>query len=155
MRPIVLAPLRDEAPACEAFGEIEKVRASEVAVRRHRARVEPFTVTPIDRRVDGSFRVESGRGTEHVVDIVDAGAEHDACTCPDFLSNQLGVCKHVEAVRRAIQRRGALRREARLHDLGSLQASGVDLPAAVAEAALAEATALVQDLMNTESAMLG
>ncbi len=113
MRPIVLPEVRDEAPICEAFDDLDKVRAYEIAMRRHRAHVEPFTVTPLDRRVDGAFRVRSGRGSEYTVDIVDAGGEHDTCTCPDFLSNQLGVCKHVEAVRRAIQQRTALRREAR------------------------------------------
>ena len=113
MRPIRLAQVRAEAPACEAFDDFEKVRAYEVAVRSHRALVEPYTVTPLDGRANGAFLVKGGRGTEYVVDIVDAGGRHDTCTCPDFLSNQLGVCKHVEAARRAVHQRAALRREMR------------------------------------------
>jgi SNF2 family DNA or RNA helicase len=40
----------------------------------------------------------------YFVDIVDRSGEHDACCCIDFLTNELGTCKHLEAVRRAIAR---------------------------------------------------
>jgi superfamily II DNA or RNA helicase len=113
VRPILLATVRQDTPLCEAFSDIEKVRAYEVAMRRHRAFVEPFTVTPLDARADGAFLVKGSHGTEYEVDIVDAAGERDTCTCPDFFSNELGVCKHVEAVRRALHQRTALRRDLR------------------------------------------
>jgi superfamily II DNA or RNA helicase len=111
MRRIVLEPVRDEAPSCEAFADVESVKRFERAVRAHRARVEPFTVAPLDGRADGAYRVTGASHNEYLVDIVDAGGRRDTCTCPDFFSNELGVCKHIEAVRRAIGARTSLRRE--------------------------------------------
>ncbi len=67
--------------------------------------------SPLDGRACGAFAVKSARGTEYTVDIVDASGLRDTCTCPDFLANQLGTCKHLEAVRRLLRGRPALRRE--------------------------------------------
>lgn len=105
MRSIQLAPVRHEEPDCLDYDDESEVRRFEVAMRIHRAYVEAYSVTPLDTRVDGAYRVvckSVGSGASWVVDVVDGSGTHDACTCPDFLGNDLGTCKHLEAVRRAI-----------------------------------------------------
>ncbi|WP_437951854.1 SNF2-related protein [Sorangium sp. So ce296] len=79
-------------------------------MRVHRAHTEPFGVAPLSDRVDGDYAVASGTGGRYVVDLVDSSERYDTCSCPDFLSNRLGTCKHLEAVRRAVAERPAWRR---------------------------------------------
>jgi superfamily II DNA or RNA helicase len=103
MKRIHIEPLRRTQPQCDDYDDETVIRAFEREVRVHRAHTEPYDLIPLDRRVDGAWRVESTRASAYVVDIVDGSREHDACTCPDFLANDLGTCKHVEAVRRGIE----------------------------------------------------
>jgi hypothetical protein len=110
MRQIRLVPAKHEAPFCEAYGSEQEVRRFERAVREHRAYSEPFQVVPLDARVDGAYRVIGTSGSPYHVDIVDRSGAHDACSCADFLTNELGTCKHLEAVRRAVTRVPALQR---------------------------------------------
>ncbi len=110
MRQIRLVPAKHEAPFCEAYDSEQEVRRFERAVREHRAYSEPFQVVPLDGRVDGAYRVIGTSGAPYHVDIIDRSGAHDACSCLDFLTNELGTCKHLEAVRRAVTRVPALRR---------------------------------------------
>jgi superfamily II DNA or RNA helicase len=103
-----LEPIRHPAPECAAYDDDGTVGAFERAMRVHRAHRERFKVTLLDDRVDGAYRVESPTGGTYYVDVVDRGGLHDGCTCPDFLGNGLGTCKHLEAVRRAVARNAAL-----------------------------------------------
>ena len=109
-RPIQLKPMQHPAPVCADFADRDLVVAFEKAMRTHRAHADPFELTPMEARVDGPWRVASASGAAYVVDIVDGSGLHDACTCPDFLIGELGVCKHLEAVRRAILSRPGLRK---------------------------------------------
>jgi superfamily II DNA or RNA helicase len=88
-------------PQCDSFQDEQSVRKYERQVREHRAYAEKFSVTALDGRVDGAFRVQ-GTGDSYLVDVVDGSGEHDTCSCPDFFTNDLGACKHIEAVRRAL-----------------------------------------------------
>lgn len=106
MKAMRLQPVRHQAPVCASFASLGAVREFERAMRVHRAHSEAFTVTSLDGRADGAYEVTSGRGSSYVVDLVDSSRRHDACTCPDFLGNELGTCKHLEAVRRAIAAAG-------------------------------------------------
>lgn len=110
---IQLEPLRHEAPFCGNYEDIQAVTAFEKRMRTHRAHTEPFEVQPPLARVDGTWRVSSASGTSYLVDILDGSESHDACTCPDFLGNGLGICKHMEAVRRTIRGRPAMARSFR------------------------------------------
>ena len=103
MTTVRLLPINHSAPSCESFSNASAVRAFERAVRVHRAFTEPFTIAAVDGRANGAYRVAGAARGAYVVDIVDATGRHDACTCPDFLVNELGTCKHLEAVRRALQ----------------------------------------------------
>ncbi|XXY54054.1 DEAD/DEAH box helicase [Sorangium sp. So ce269] len=102
MRPASLEPIRWNTPQCDDYEDPDAVCRYERDVRVHRAHTEPFGVTPLSGRVDGDYEVASKSGGRYVVDLVDGSARHDTCTCPDFLGNQLGTCKHLEAVRRAV-----------------------------------------------------
>ena len=110
MRQIRLVPAKHEAPFCEAYDSEQEVQRFERAVREHRAYSEPFQVMPLDARVDGVYRVIGSSGAPYHVDIIDRSGAHDACSCLDFLTNELGTCKHLEAVRRAVTRVPALSR---------------------------------------------
>jgi superfamily II DNA or RNA helicase len=109
-RPIQLQPTQHPAPVCADFEDRESVVAFEKAMRTHRAHSEPFDLTPLEGRVDGAWHVSGASGAAYVVDIVDGGGMNDACTCPDFLVGELGVCKHLEAVRRGIRARAGLQK---------------------------------------------
>jgi superfamily II DNA or RNA helicase len=95
-------------PRCASFSDEEAVRRYERAMRVHRAQAEAYEITPLDGRVDGAYRVQ-GSGGAYLVDLVDGTGEADTCTCVDFLTNDLGTCKHLEALRRAIQGNRTLR----------------------------------------------
>ncbi|OYV97192.1 MAG: hypothetical protein B7Z68_04045 [Acidobacteria bacterium 21-70-11] len=114
MPEIRLSPARHQQPVCASYEDDGAVRGFERAMRVHRAFVEPYTVIPTEPRADGAYRVTGGSGGTYVVDIVDASGLHDTCTCPDFLGNGLGTCKHVEVVRRALASAPAARRRARV-----------------------------------------
>ncbi|XYH96351.1 DEAD/DEAH box helicase [Sorangium sp. So ce1128] len=107
MRPASLEPIRWNTPQCDDYEDPDAVCRYERDVRVYRAHTEPFGVTPLSGRVDGDYAVASTSGGRYVVDLVDGSARHDTCTCPDFLGNQLGTCKHLEAVRRAVAERPA------------------------------------------------
>lgn len=102
MKRLRIEPIRHTSPRCEDYADETTVRAFEREVRVHRAHSEPFEAVPIDARVDGAWRVAGSSGAGYTVDIVDGSASRDTCTCPDFLTNDLGTCKHIEVVRRAL-----------------------------------------------------
>ncbi|WP_437904751.1 DEAD/DEAH box helicase [Sorangium sp. So ce327] len=110
VRPASIEPTHWGSPRCDDYEDADAVRRYEREVRVYRAHSEPFSITPLSGRVDGDYAVASGSGGRYVVDLVDASARHDTCSCPDFLGNQLGTCKHLEAVRRAVAERPAWRR---------------------------------------------
>ncbi|MCS6901507.1 MAG: SNF2-related protein [Myxococcales bacterium] len=95
-------------PRCASFSDEEAVRRYERAMRVHRAQTEAYEITPLEDRVDGAYRVQ-GSGGVYLVDVVDGTGEADTCTCVDFLTNDLGTCKHLEAVRRALRNNRTLR----------------------------------------------
>ena len=110
MRTLHLDPERHEEPVCGSFTDEREVFRYEREVRVHRAFTEPFAVTPLEGRVDGAYRVSTANRHDYLVDIVDGSGAHDTCTCPDFLANELGTCKHVEVVRRVIGARRSSRK---------------------------------------------
>ena len=72
----------------------------EINKRRLRARQESFRITNLDPRhpVFSNFKVRSGSGMTYHVEIRDLQPRRFACECVDFRINQLGTCKHIEAV---------------------------------------------------------
>jgi len=94
-------------------------RAEEVAVRRKRGRRTAKNGSHI-RSMDGDryfgkFEVESSSGRLYRVEIRSLRHLVNWCSCPDFSSNLLGTCKHIEAVLDKMRRR-APKKVARLAD---------------------------------------
>ncbi len=58
-----------------------------------------------------SLDPRQGAGRRYRVDIRPTGERINHCTCPDFATNRLGTCKHVEAVLHRLRRRGLRRFE--------------------------------------------
>ncbi len=56
-----------------------------------------------------SLDARAGPGRRYRVDIRSTGERVNHCTCPDFATNRLGTCKHVEAVLQRLQKRGRKR----------------------------------------------
>ncbi len=116
-RTVKLEPIRHEPPVCASFADEGVVLRFEREVRVHRAHVEPFAITPV---ADDTFVVQGPSASEYVVDLVD-GVLFDTCTCPDFLGNRLGTCKHLEAVRRIAPKK---RRRSDRQDVVTVRADG-------------------------------
>lgn len=110
MPTLSLRPVRRAtAPTCADYSDLEAVTRYEREVRVHRARTEAFEIE-VPPAIDGTWLVASEAGGRRKVDLVDRSGRHDGCDCPDFVSNELGTCKHLEAVRRAIAERPQLAR---------------------------------------------
>jgi SNF2 family DNA or RNA helicase len=79
----------------------------EINRRRLRAREESFRITNIDpeHRIYSNFNVQSSSGMAYEVEIRDLLGNGHACSCVDFRTNELGFCKHIEAVRLNLQKR--------------------------------------------------
>ncbi len=107
---VKLAPAKSKPPVQPDYADAQQVFEYERAVRVHRAHLEPWEIQ-LTGPAAGPHLVTGETGSAYVVDLVDRSGAHDACTCPDFLGNQLGTCKHVEAMRRLLDRRSALRNE--------------------------------------------
>lgn len=110
MRTIRLKPVEQPALRCEDYTDELSVRRFEQAVRTRRAFTESYVIVGDEDRIDTSYLVRGSSGASYRVDIVDATGRNDACTCPDFLTNDLGTCKHIEAVRRAFTSSPKLRK---------------------------------------------
>lgn len=76
------------------------MKSVQIERRRQRAREENFNVENLgDSPIYSSFQVESSSRNLYTVTIRDLSAPGaNGCTCPDYLVNQLGTCKHIEAV---------------------------------------------------------
>src|SRR4051794_25561957 len=106
------------------YGGLGTMIAREVAIeaRRDRARREFYKIEHVNPTVKGAspeskflglYRVSGDNNREYDVLIRDPNPEHhvNRCSCLDYESNNLGTCKHVEAVLGYIRRKhgGALR----------------------------------------------
>lgn len=93
----------------------------EIERRRLRASQEPFLIKPAEpgHPFYGRFACHSKlSGRTYLVEIRSLTQPENACQCPDFLSNGLGTCKHIEAVL-SHRARGQKRRFARAAQEGS------------------------------------
>jgi SNF2 family DNA or RNA helicase len=114
-----LPELPEDAPKPD-YGGLGTMIAREVAIeaRRARARREFYRIEHVNPTVTGAgpeskflglYRVTGDNGREYDVLIRDPNPEHhvNRCSCLDYESNNLGTCKHVEAVLGYIRRKFA------------------------------------------------
>jgi len=76
------------------------LREEQIDIRRQRARAGHFLIENAGKnRVFSDFRVTNPEtGGQYTVAVRGFDVGDNTCTCPDFKSNTLGTCKHVEAV---------------------------------------------------------
>ncbi len=81
------------------------LREEQIDIRRKRAAAEGFRIQNLGRnRVFSDYQVTNPTsGGQYRVSIrgFDVGDNH--CDCPDFRTNTLGTCKHIEAVLAALR----------------------------------------------------
>lgn len=84
----------------------------QAALRKQIAEEEKFTIKKTDEGlVYGDYTVYNVHSKNiYKVALRSAGNNLNFCTCPDFKTNQLGTCKHIEAVLLKINARPVLRR---------------------------------------------
>jgi hypothetical protein len=77
--------------------------------RVQRAREEKHRISNLDpaHPIFSNFRVSSPSGMIYQTEIRDLVARAFSCTCPDFRTNGLDTCKHVEATLLWLKRRHA------------------------------------------------
>jgi SNF2 family DNA or RNA helicase len=76
------------------------LREEQIDIRRQRARAGNFQIENLGKnRVFSDYRVTNPEsGGQYTVSVRGFEVGDNTCTCPDFKSNTLGTCKHVEAV---------------------------------------------------------
>ncbi len=76
------------------------LREEQIDIRRQRAVEGKFRIQNLGRnRVFSDYQVTNpASGGQYTVSIRGFDVGDNSCTCPDFKSNTLGTCKHVEAV---------------------------------------------------------
>src|SRR6516162_8466066 len=76
------------------------LREEQIDIRRQRARAGSFQIRKLGRnRVFSDYQVANPKtGGQYTVSIRGFETGDNTCTCPDFRSNTLGTCKHIEAV---------------------------------------------------------
>jgi superfamily II DNA or RNA helicase len=72
----------------------EEIRELALEDRRMRAHKEAFTVTQ-GEMIKGEHLVESPNGKQYTVTLHDPLNGLGHCSCPDYLTNRLGTCKHM------------------------------------------------------------
>ncbi len=79
----------------------------QIEIRKKRAEDEKFKIQKIGaEKVFTDYKIESSSGNKtYRVAIRGFGTGDNYCSCPDYASNTLGTCKHVEAVLNQIQKR--------------------------------------------------
>lgn len=85
------------------------LREEQIGLRRERAKAEPVEIENVGQnRVFSDFRVTNRKtGGCYTVVIRSLEGDDNSCTCPDFRTNNLGTCKHVEAVLEHLTRKSS------------------------------------------------
>ncbi len=86
----------DPGPPEQYLSE-EEIRDKALKDRRERARKEQFKFIPGDM-IKGDHLLETSNGRQYRVTLHDPDQVTGHCSCPDFNTNQLGVCKHLIAL---------------------------------------------------------
>jgi superfamily II DNA or RNA helicase len=81
------------------------LREEQIDIRRKRAAEEKFTIRNLGRnRVFSDYQITNpASGGQYRVSIRGFDVGDNTCECPDFRTNTLGTCKHIEAVLAALR----------------------------------------------------
>lgn len=80
----------------------------EIARRRLRGKIEKFHVKNVDvaQPYFGTFLVRSQQNRQYCVEICSLSDNINSCSCPDYCTNGLGTCKHIEHVLLRLKKAG-------------------------------------------------
>src|SRR5215813_12939239 len=81
------------------------LREEQIDIRRRRAAAEQLRIQNLGRnRVFSDYQVSNPKtGGQYRVSIRGFDVGDNTCECPDFRTNTLGTCKHIEAVLAALR----------------------------------------------------
>lgn len=81
----------------------------ELERRRHRGQIEKFRICKLEPPLSyfGTFEVESSQDKKYCVEIRSLSENINSCNCPDYSSNKLGTCKHIEHILHRLKKSGA------------------------------------------------
>jgi superfamily II DNA or RNA helicase len=81
------------------------LREEQIDLRRRRAAAEPLKIQNLGRnRVFSDYRVSNeATGGQYRISIRGFDVGDNTCDCPDYRTNTLGTCKHIEAVLAALR----------------------------------------------------
>ena len=84
------------------------LREEQIDLRRQRARAANLQIENLGKnRVFSDYQVTNPQTKgQYTVTVRGFDTGDNACTCPDFKSNTLGTCKHIEAVLDQLQSDG-------------------------------------------------
>jgi superfamily II DNA/RNA helicase len=76
------------------------LREEQIDIRRQRAKASKFQIENLGKnRVFSDYRITNpDSGGQYTVSVRGFDVGDNTCSCPDFKSNTLGTCKHIEAV---------------------------------------------------------
>ena len=79
----------------------------QIDIRRQRAREGRFRIENVGKKkVFSDYRVTNPQtGGQYAVAIRGMEVGENSCTCPDFKSNTLGTCKHIEFTLARLERK--------------------------------------------------
>lgn len=80
--------------ASEPFFSAEEIKQQAIDDRKKRAKHEIYTVTE-GEMIKGEHLLETTIGRQYTITLHDPDAGLGYCSCPDFSTNRLGVCKHL------------------------------------------------------------
>ncbi len=96
---------KPKAPTFEGWRTSDQ---DEIERRRHRGATESFTMearTTTTHSFYGNYLVRSESRSSYEVEIRSLQEPINTCDCPDHAVNQLGTCKHIEAVLHKLSKR--------------------------------------------------
>jgi superfamily II DNA or RNA helicase len=116
------------------------LREEQIDIRRKRAATEQFRIQNLGRnRVFSDYQVTNPKtGGQYRVSIRGFDIGDNTCECPDFRTNTLGTCKHIEGVLSALRaeipeqvrrKKAAITRPEIYLDYGEQLRIGIHLPA--------------------------
>ncbi len=91
-RSVAESAVAEDTP--EPYLAPEEIKALALEDRKKRARSETFSVTEGDM-FKGEHLVTNTQGKSYTVTLHDPEQGKGHCTCPDYLTNRLGTCKHL------------------------------------------------------------
>ena len=103
------APVGKSVPAVEEpFLTYDEIRLQALEDRKSRARNEDFTIIE-GEMLKGEHLVETPAGRQYTVTLHDPANERGHCSCPDYLSNRLGTCKHLMLIAKSFKKKRGLK----------------------------------------------